>query len=92
MFTLFTLITLCIASMVLSVFTTVVGTTTVDTVVSIINNVGFPIAICCGLIYLMVTQNKTHKEDNDKIRIAIENNTIIITKLCEKLDKESEGK
>lgn len=49
--------------------------------VNIISSVGFPIAAC---IYMAVTQRSTI----DKLRESLDNNTIIMTKLCEKLDKE----
>lgn len=49
--------------------------------VNIISSVGFPIAAC---IYMAVTQRNTI----DKLRESLDNNTIIMTKLCEKLDKE----
>ena len=46
-------------------------------IVNLINNVGFPIACCCYLLF-----------NNDKMRTVIEENTVAITKLQVTLEKE----
>lgn len=50
-------------------------------VVSIVSQVGFPIAACVAL-YVMIT--KTMQKNTD----AINNNTNIMTKLVDKLEQE----
>lgn len=68
-----------------------------EEVVSLINNQGFPIAVCLIMFfffkYMFDTNKKEIKEINDKYQAnldkmqeALNNNTIAITKLCEKLD------
>jgi hypothetical protein len=53
----------------------------VDTVITMISNVGFPIAACCGLMYFI---NTTIKE----LRTTIEQNTILLEKISAFLEKE----
>lgn len=64
-----------------------------------ISTFGFPIVMCGILAYYVkyITDkshaevnelNRMHKEEMAGITKAIENNTIAITKLCEKLEKE----
>ena len=68
-------------------------------VVQIISTLGFPIAMCVGacffIKYLFDTftkqisdMQKEHKEETVSMKTAIENNTLVLTKLCEKLDRE----
>lgn len=55
-------------------------------IVQAVSTVGFPI-VCC---LLMMKNNRdmqtTHKEEIDNLRQVIENNTLSITKLYEKID------
>lgn len=52
-----------------------------NTVITMISNVGFPIAACCGLMYFI---NTTIKE----LRTAIQQNTILLEKISAFLEKE----
>lgn len=67
--------------------------------VTIIQTVGFPIACCIGLFILLVKMNKSHKEEvmemkeafyqqSKETTQAINNNTLALQKLTDKLDKE----
>ena len=54
----------------------------INTIISIISTVGFPIACC---IYLVYNQNKSeerHKEEVDKLRESLDNNTKVMNKIC----------
>lgn len=54
----------------------------INTITSIISTVGFPIACC---IYLVYNQNKAeerHKEEVDKLRESLDNNTKVMNKIC----------
>lgn len=62
------------------------------TVVQAVSAVGFPIVFCLILYKTMLDQNKQHKEESDKLTEAIHNNTIALTKLVDKLDKEEHDK
>lgn len=57
-------------------------------IVQIIGSLGFPI-VCCMVLF---KQNQdliaSHKQEMDKITESINNNTIALTKLCEKIENE----
>lgn len=54
-------------------------------VVNLISNLGFPIACVVALFYLLNKQREEHKEECSKFTEAINNNTIALTKLADKL-------
>ncbi len=56
------------------------------TLVSAVSAVGFPVVFCFVLYSTMLSQNKQHKEEADKLTEAIHNNTIVIQKLVDKLE------
>ena len=70
--------------------------------VSLIGSVGFPIVACIALAVYVKEQNKQNREDvkdinaqhneemkafKEELKEALNNNTIALTKLCEKLDE-----
>ena len=68
-------------------------------VVNLVSTLGFPISMCIGACFFikylfdnsnkqMEEMRKEHKEEVANMSKAIENNTIALTKLYEKLDKE----
>ena len=68
-------------------------------IVNIISSMGFPIAMCVLMCYyIKYTQdnyrkdindlNEKHKEESTKLVQAINNNTIVIKELSERLNKE----
>lgn len=54
-------------------------------IVSIISSVGFPITMTLILICYIYDSNNKHKEEIDKMSEALNNNTIAITKLLDRL-------
>lgn len=60
----------------------------VNAITTIISTVGFPIAMSIYMLYTLQKMNENHKTEIDNLRKAIENNTVAIVKLVEKLDKE----
>lgn len=77
-----------------------------DNFVQIISTLGFPIVACISMAIYVKEQTKNNREDvkelnaqhskemnafKDEIKEALNNNTIALTKLCERLDRE-EGK
>lgn len=52
-----------------------------ETIITMISNVGFPIAACCGLMYFI---NTTIKE----LRTTIQQNTILLEKISAFLERE----
>jgi hypothetical protein len=60
-------------------------------IVEVISNVGFPIACVIALAYYVREINNQHKTEVDDLRTAIENNTLVITKLIDRLDLDMKG-
>ncbi len=56
-------------------------------IVQIISNLGFPIAMTIALFWKVHQQDKQHYEQLTVLKDAINNNTMVLTKLCEKMDK-----
>lgn len=59
---------------------------TLNVVLDAINSIGFP-AVCCLLMayYIKYTDDK-HTEEIKELRTTVENNTIALTRVLEKLD------
>ena len=51
-----------------------------------ISTVGFPIVVAAAMFWKMNKQDEDHKQEMNKITEAINNNTIALTKLLDKLD------
>lgn len=60
----------------------------VSAVTQIITTLGFPIAVCCILFWYVYKMQQTHKEEIAALTQAIENNTIVLTKLEAKLEEK----
>lgn len=70
-----------------------------NTLITMIGSLGFPIVACVGMAYFFSKINENYRQDIkelgnmnkaeiDKLTEAVNNNTIALTKLVEKLDKE----
>lgn len=57
-------------------------------IVSSISTVGFPITMALILLWCIYDSNNKHKEEIDKMSEALNNNTIAITKLLDRLGGE----
>lgn len=55
---------------------------------TLISTLGFPIGMCLIMCYYISKINDTHKEETDKFAEALNNNTLVLQKLCDKLDSE----
>lgn len=55
-------------------------------VITAINTVGFPIVCCLILAYLVYKMNVSHKEEMNQLKEALNQNTLVIQKLSDKLD------
>lgn len=56
-----------------------------ENIVSVISSVGFPITTALILLWYIYDSNNKHKEEIDKMSEALNNNTIAITKLLDRL-------
>lgn len=72
-----------------------------ETFISIISSLGFPIAACLYMAKYVMEQTasyrqdikdlrKEHKDEIAKVSEALNNNTIALNKLCEKLERGNE--
>lgn len=69
----------------IGILTTAVNDTSGLDVSQIVSNVGFPIAMCCGLFAYLREKDKESKKEIDSLSDAINNNTLVITKLLDKI-------
>ena len=58
-----------------------------NVVLTAISTVGFPIVVACALFWKMNKQDEEHKKEMQKVTEAINNNTIALTKLIDKLEE-----
>lgn len=62
-------------------------TGTTNEIITAISTVGFPIVACAAMFWQMRESNKQHKEESEKWAEALNNNTIALTRLVDKLDE-----
>lgn len=72
-----------------------------NTIITLVGSLGFPIVACIGIAIFFKQMNdnyradikdinSNHRSEMDKITEAINNNTLVIQKLIDKLDKNRE--
>lgn len=61
-------------------------------ITTLITTVGFPIAMCIALLWYIVQQNKEHKLETSEFVTALNNNTLVLQKLCDRLGIDIEVK
>lgn len=59
-----------------------------NTIIQVVGSLGFPIVMCGALFWRMIKSDEQHKAEMDKLSEALNNNTLAITKLSDKLNKE----
>lgn len=50
-----------------------------------VQTVGFPIAVCIYLLYDRSKSDQLHKEEMDAMKEAVNNNTVVLTRILEVL-------
>lgn len=60
----------------------------VSTVSTVIGSLGFPIAACVGIGWYFVKVQTQNNETISKLSDALNNNTIALTKLAEKIESD----
>lgn len=53
--------------------------------ITAISTVGFPIVMCGALFWYMIQQREAHKEEINKMTEALNNNTLVLQKLLDKM-------
>lgn len=60
----------------------------VNAITQLIGSLGFPIVCCGALFWRMIKSDEKHQQEMDKMSDALNNNTLALTRLTEKLNKE----
>ena len=60
----------------------------INAIIQLVGSLGFPIVCCGALFWRMITSDEQHKQEIGKISDALNNNTVALTRLTDKLDKE----
>lgn len=63
----------------------------INAVTTAISTLGFPIVMCGAMFWYMIKEKDAHKEEMDSLTEAFNNNTLILQKLCDKLDGDKNG-
>lgn len=63
-----------------------------NVIIQAITSVGFPIVMCLMLMWYVREISTKHKEESDKFAEALNSNTLVLQKLCDKLDESKEEK
>jgi hypothetical protein len=54
----------------------------INAIVTLVSNVGFPVAVCIALFFYMERQNERHQQETDKLNETVQSNTKVLTELC----------
>lgn len=60
------------------------------TILSGISAVGFPIVMCLILMFYIKLVTDTHKEETERFTEALNKNTLVLQKLCDKMGVDNE--
>ena len=60
----------------------------INDLATLISTLGFPIRMCLIMCYYINKINDAHKQETDKFAEVLNNNTVVLQKLCDKLDSE----
>jgi hypothetical protein len=63
----------------------------INAVTTAISTLGFPIVMCGAMFWYMIKEKDAHKEEMDSVTEALNNNTLILQKLCDRLDGDKNG-
>lgn len=61
-----------------------------DNVLQAISTVGFPIALTLILLWYIYDSSNKHKEEIDKMSEALNNNTLALTKLLDRMERDKD--
>ena len=56
-----------------------------DKLIEIVQNLGFPIAVACAMFWQNMRMQDLHKEEMTKVVDAVNNNTLALTELKDKI-------
>lgn len=59
---------------------------TVEQITQLVSSLGFPIIVCGCLFWYIINKDQTHTEEVSKLTDAVNNNTLVMQKILDKLD------
>lgn len=59
-----------------------------STINTLVSTLGFPIVMCGAMFWYMIKEKDAHKEEMNSVTEALNNNTLMLQKLCDRLDGE----
>lgn len=62
-----------------------------QTVTNVISTVGFPICVCLICFWYINKMQERHKAETDKLAEALNNNTLVMQRLVDKLDYNTDS-
>lgn len=62
----------------------------VGSITQIISTVGFPITMCVALLWYIKDMEDKHKQETEQFTEALNNNTLVLQKLCDSMNVERE--
>lgn len=62
----------------------------VASITQIVSTVGFPITMCVALLWYIKDLTDKHKQETEQFTEALNNNTIVLQKLCDTIGVERE--
>lgn len=60
----------------------------INAIADLITTIGFPIAVCLICFWYIAKKDAVHREETSKLAEALNNNTLVMQQLVDKLDKE----
>ena len=63
----------------------------VTAIVQVVSSLGFPIAVCLICFWYINKIEEMHSNEVQKLTDALNNNTLIMQKLCDKMGVQKEG-
>lgn len=60
----------------------------INAIADLITTIGFPIAVCLICFWYIAKKDAIHREETNKLAEALNNNTLVMQQLVDKLDKE----
>lgn len=61
-----------------------------DNILQAISTVGFPITLTLILLWYIYDSSNKHKEEIDKMSEALNNNTLALTKLLDRMERDKD--
>ena len=60
-------------------------------IMQVTSSIGFPIAICLILLWFIKDILEKHKEETDKFTESLNNNTLVLQRVCDMLSVKKDG-